>query len=181
MRKWFALLVFVVTSSMAIGQDYYTRNAQVSFFSSTPAEDIKAQNNEVVSFLDTKTGDLKFQLLIKGFVFPNARMQEHFNGARYMKSDEFPRSSFEGKIDNLKAVKFNKNGTYKVTVSGNLQMHGITKPVKATGTFTILNGKIAAASVFKIKRADFGISMVSEKVADELEITVSSQYEVFTR
>jgi len=50
-------------------------------------------------------------LLIKAFEFEKALMQEHVN-ENYMESDTYPKASFKGKIDNIAAVNFKKNGTY---------------------------------------------------------------------
>ncbi len=58
-------------------------------------------------------------------------MQEHFNSDKWMNSAVFPKFTFSGKIDKLSEVKFNKNGSYNVTVSGNLSVKGVSKPVKA--------------------------------------------------
>lgn len=175
------MLSLLLLSAGAFAQTHYTRNAKVSFYSSTPVEDIKAVSNESLSFLDTKSGEFKFQVLIKGFRFENARMQEHFNQPRYMDSDKYPKSEFTGKITKLKGVNFAKDGVYPVEVAGNLSIHGVTKPVKAKGTITVKNGIPAATSTFTIKRADYGISMVSEKIAEELQITVDAAYERYKR
>ena len=58
---------------------YYTRSGIVSFFSSTPIEDIKAINEQTTCVLDMDNGDVSFRIPILGFNFKNGLMQEHFN------------------------------------------------------------------------------------------------------
>jgi len=76
---------------------YMTKNGYIGFFSHTPTEDIKGDNNQVAGVLDISTGEMVFQALIKSFHFEKALMEEHFN-ENYMESEKFPKSSFEGKI-----------------------------------------------------------------------------------
>ena len=79
----------VIHQSRAQGK-FYTKSGKISFFSSTPLEDIAATNKSVVCLLDTKTGDLQFVAFMKGFEFKKALMQEHFN-ADYAESSKFPK------------------------------------------------------------------------------------------
>jgi polyisoprenoid-binding protein YceI len=172
-----ALLVQVVNA-----QIFFTKNGYIAFFSHTSLEDIKAENFEAVSFLDASKGDFRFQVLIKGFQFPKAAMQGHFNSTSYMDSDQFPKSEFKGSIVNIKSVDFNKDGVYNVDVTGDLTMHGITKKITQKGTITIKNGKPSANSVFKVKRSDFNITtpgFTAAKIADEIEVTVKCDYEPY--
>lgn len=179
MKKLALLFAATVIAIASYSQTYFTRNGKISFFSSTPVEDIKADNNEVVSTLNSANGELNFQALIKGFVFPKATMQEHFNDAKYMNSDEFPQSSFKGTITNFKTVNLKKDGTYPVKVAGNLTMHGVTKSVSADGTVTVAKGVVTAKSVFKINREEYGVTVpayAGNKIAKDIQITVDCTY-----
>ena len=179
MKKIVCFLVAILFAAASYSQVWFTRNGKISFFSSTPVEDIRAENNESVSTLNATNGELSFQTLIKGFVFPKATMQEHFNGAQYLNSDQFPQSSFKGNIVDFKTVNLKKDGTYPVKVQGNLTMHGITKPVTAAGTVTILKGVISAKSVFKINREEYGVlvpAYAGAKIAKDIEVTVDCTY-----
>lgn len=161
-------------------QTHLTQNGQIKFFSSTPIEDIEAKNNEAVSTLDTKTGSINFAVAIIGFRFELKDMEDHFNTSDYMDSKKYPKAKFAGKITNLSEVNFSKDGTYKVTVQGNLTMKDATKPVNASGTITIAKGKITAHSEFNIKRKDFnvaGTSYAQKKIAEDIKITVDCSYE----
>jgi polyisoprenoid-binding protein YceI len=182
MKKLLAVLATAFCSQFAFSQVYYTKTGVVSFHSHTAVEDIKAENFESVSFLDATKGELRFQLLIKGFKFPKATMQDHFNSPNYMDSDKFPKSEFKGTIVNLKAVDFKKDGTYKVEVEGDLTLHGETKKVKHPGTIVIKNGKPSAHATFRINRTDFGVKVPAfsaAKIAEEIDITVKCDYEPY--
>lgn len=147
-----------------------TRNGKISFISPTD-EDVKATNNEVASRL-ADNGQITFSALIKGFKFRYAEMQEHFND-QYLESNKFPRADFKGNIVNLKDVNFTKDGTYKVTVKGDLTMHGVTKNLTANGTIEIKGGKPVASCKFVILMKDFNVnaSSITEKVNVEVNCT----------
>lgn len=177
------MLLALVSFHVSMAQDMYiTRNGQVSFFSTTPVEDIKAANNEASSVINTKTGAMQFIVLIKGFQFKKTAMQEHFNRKDYMDSDNFPKSEFKGTITDLTKVDFKKDGNYPVTVEGSLTMHGVTNKLKTSGVITVKEGRISTSSKFKIKLADYKISVpaiVASKVADIVEVTVNCSYDVY--
>lgn len=180
MKKTLVVVALLAGGVSLNAQTFLTRSAQITFFSTTAVEDIKATNNEVVSTLDSKTGACNFTVLIKSFIFPKATMQEHFNGEQYMNSTKFPKADFKGNIEKINTVNFKKDGIYKVAVTGNLTMHGITKQVVAPGTITVTAGKATANSVFKVNRTDYGITipdMAKGKISEQLEITLNVAYD----
>ena len=106
-------------------------------------------------------------------------MQEHFNGEQWMNSDKFPTATFKGKITNLEDIVFDKDGTYKAFVSGDLTMHGETKAVKTTATITINAKAISATADFSVKLEDYKVSggaIAAGKVAAEPKITVVADF-----
>lgn len=178
---FFVSLLFIAASVKA--QDIHlTRNGQITFFSTTALEDIKAANNEVSSVLNTKTGALQFLVLIKSFQFKKASMQEHFNQKNYMDSDNFPKSEFKGNIIDLNKIDFKKDAVYPVTVEGNLTLHGVTNKIKTTGTVTVKDGKISTTSKFNIALADYKVTVPAfqaSKIAEAVEVTVNCNYEPY--
>ncbi|WP_177191954.1 YceI family protein [Parafilimonas terrae] len=182
MKKITALTCFVFSFGLtAFNQTYLTRNGNISFYSHTPLEDIKAQNNEAVSVLNIATSSIQFKVAVKSFHFAKTSMEEHFNTDDYMASSKYPKAGFDGKIDNIAAVDFSKDGSYAVTVSGNLTIRDVTKPVTAKGTIIIKNGKPTATATFTVKRKDYNVigeSFVQKKIAEEIQITVNCVYEV---
>ena len=177
MRKF--VIATAVMCGISVGvfaQKYITRTGKVTFFSSTPLENIEAFNNDVSSIVDAKTGEVLFVVPIKSFKFEKALMQEHFN-ENYLESDKYPKAEFKGKIANLSAVNFSKDGQYNVTATGKMTIHGVTRDVTAPGTITVKGSNITAASKFRVRTSDYGIKIpgvVAGKIAQEIEVTVNS-------
>jgi len=177
--KRLIVLFFLFNLVLAVNaQKYMTKNGFIGFYSHTPMEDIKAENNQVVGALDISTGEMVFQALIKSFHFDRALMEEHFN-ENYMESDKIPKSMFKGKITNLSAVDFTKNGIYDVTVEGDLTIHDVTNKITTKGTIEVVSGGINANSKFNIIPEDYKITIpgvVREKINKNLEVTIAMKY-----
>ena len=74
------ILIFLTASIGVFGQGkFIAKNAYISFFSSTPMEDILGESNEAVTILNAETGEIAFQALMTTFHFKRALMEEHFN------------------------------------------------------------------------------------------------------
>ena len=178
MKRLFVLFFLLSIVFEVNAQKYMTKNGYIGFFSHTPVEDIKADNNQVAGVLDISNGDMVFQVLIKSFHFEKALMEEHFN-ENYMESEKFPKASFKGKITNLSSVNFSKNGTYEVTVEGDLTIREVTKKISTKGNIEVVTGGINANSKFNISPEDYKITIpgvVRENIAKNLEVTVSMKY-----
>ena len=176
MKKFLFAAAFTLLAAPAFSQKFMTRTGKITFFSSTPIENIEAVNNDVSSVMDAKTGELVFMVPIKSFRFQNATMQGHFNES-YMESDKFPRADFRGKIVNLNEVNLSKDGTYNTKVAGKMTIHGVTRDISAPGTITVKGGKVTATSKFNVRTADYGIkipAMTAKKIAESIEVTVNS-------
>ena len=179
-KKALFCLLFMMVGTLSYSQKVYsTRTAQIKFSSSTAAEDIDATNNQVQSKFVGKTGQIMFSLLMKGFVFENAMMQEHFNGKEYMESDKFPKAEFKGTINGMATVVLEKDGAYPVMVSGDLTIKGITKPVKAAGLILVEKHIVSAESSFKIKLQEYGITGkdIGTVISNNIEIKVAAKYD----
>ena len=96
-----------------------------------------------------------------------------------MFSDQFPTATFNGKITNLSAVNFSKDGTYNAKVEGDLTLHGVTKKIAAAATIVVASGKIDAKTDFSINLDDYNISagpITQGKVSKEPKISVSATF-----
>lgn len=170
--------LFFLTVLQVNAQKFISKNGHVWFYSHTAMEDIKADNNEVASILDAGTGDIMFNMLIKSFKFEKALMEEHFN-ENYMQSATIPKATFKGKITNVSAVNFSKNGVYNVTIEGILTIHGVGKSVAEKGTIEVKDGKIIAKSQFNVKPQDYDIAIpevVKGKIAESIKVNVEINY-----
>jgi uncharacterized protein YdeI (BOF family) len=173
---FFALFLLGTT---AYAQKYFTRDAKVKFSSETPMEKIEALNKSGTCVLDAATGKMEWKVLIKGFLFEKALMQEHFN-ENYMESSTYPNAQFKGQITNLNEVNFAKDGKYNAVVTGKLTIHGVTKDITTNGALTVANGTIKLNAGFSLLMGDYGIdipSLVSDKVAKEAKILIDAALE----
>ena len=139
MKTIYTILIcfLLVNSSNAQGK-YLTKNGAVTFFSSALVEDIKADNNQVLSIIDASSGKMAISILMKSFQFEKALMQEHFN-ENYVESDTFPKATFKGDILNFESIK---DSATKVNVKGTITIKipsvvakNIAKEIKVTFDF----------------------------------------------
>ena len=125
------------------------------------------------------TGAVAFEAAVNNFAFSNPKIQEHFNAATWMNSASFPKFTFTGTVDKINKIKFNKDGTYKVNVTGNLTVKGIAKPISAPATVTVAGGVISGTSTFSVKLKDYeitGAPIEAGKVAEKPTITVTASF-----
>jgi hypothetical protein len=180
LKTTITIAAMLMLSISAICQEkYFTKTGKIEFFSKSSMEDIEAKNKSVAAILDTKSGALQFSVLMKGFEFEKALMQEHFN-ENYVESDKFPKAEFKGSISNNADINYSKDGSYPVTVAGQLTMHGVTRSVQTTGQVKIDGGKIDASSSFNIKLSDYQIkipAVVKDKVSNNIKISVDCKLE----
>jgi hypothetical protein len=169
------LAIIIFTAGMANAQKFMTKSGTIKFFSDTPMEKIDAINRQVNSALDFATGNFVFKVLIQGFEFEKALMQEHFN-ENYMESDKFQNSTFNGKITNIKDVNLAKDGVYKVVAEGDLSMHGVTNKVKINGTLEVKGGKILGKAGFNVSPKDYNITIpkaVIKNISEAIQVDVN--------
>lgn len=180
MKKTILSLTLFFIAGGLFAQNLTTSSATISFDATTPIDALpKAENKTVIASLNKTTGAVLFEAAVNNFAFSNPKIQEHFNSPNWLNSAAFPKFTFSGKIDKLSKVKFDKDGVYKVTVSGTLVVKGVSKEVKVPGTITVAGGKVTTAATFSIVLADYGISgqpIDAGKVAKEPKIIVSAQF-----
>lgn len=180
MKKSILLFALALSTGVLFAQKKTTTSATVSFDATTEKDALpKAENKSSIASLDTKTGAVAFETSIKNFSFTNPMIQEHFNGEKWMNSDKYATSTFKGKIINVEAVNFEKDGTYTADVEGNLTIRGESKPVKTKATFVVKDKAINASADFSIKLQDYKIEggpIDAGKIAKEPKITVVADF-----
>lgn len=184
MKKMNFLLIAVVFTAvnMYAQKTYITKNTYAKIFSHTVAEDISAENFKVISKINAGTGDLIVPIPVQSFTFEKALMQKHFNMLNFMDSKQFPKIKFKGKFD-VSQVDFTKDGNYPVTVTGNITIREVTKPISEEGSNVVKNGKVSANSVFIVKNIfQYGVGKPTNKskkenISEDLKITFKAEYE----
>jgi polyisoprenoid-binding protein YceI len=154
----------------------FSKSGIISFYSKTDVENIEAKNKKVYAVIDAGNNNIELALLVKGFEFEKALMQEHFN-EDYLESDKYPKAVFKGSFDeNNLPVTFANNTTQKLQVTGNLTLHGITKAIKTTATITVKNQVISATSSFTIFLSDYKIkvpALVAGNISKEILVSIN--------
>ena len=161
-KKVFLTMIALVTISLTVSaQKQVSTKTHFKFFSTTPVEDIEANNYASVGTINPASGDIVFSVPMQSFEFEKALM-------------------LTGKIANLEAVDFTKDGSYEAEVTGDLTINGVTKPVTEKATVIVKNGKLSLNSKFNITLADYQIAFEKGKpstnIAKTVEVTVEAHY-----
>ena len=104
----------------------------------------------------------------------DAKRDAHLKNADFFNAAQFPTITFKSKT-----VKAAGKGAYDVT--GDLTLHGVTKPitvkVEHTGTSKGMGGATIAGieSTFTLKRSEFGMKNMVGPVGDDVTVTLSAE------
>ncbi len=171
-------LLFIISINKIIAQDkFFTKSGSVSFFSYTLVEDIKADNNQVLSIINTGNGKIVIKMLMRSFHFKKALMQEHFN-ENYIESYKFPKAIFKGVIKNFS--KLEKKDVAKI--EGILTIRGVSKKISTVAKITQSNRKIILKGKFKVRVADFDIripTVVSKNISKTIIISFELNHKLY--
>lgn len=159
-------------------QKFLTKTGEVVFEASVPSfEEVKAINKAVTAILNTANGEFASLILVKGFRFKNALMEEHFN-ENYAESNTYPKATFKGVIKDFDSSELSSNEVQK-TLEGTLTFHGQSQ--KLQNVKVILSKKdniIYMRGEFTTKASDYNIKIpkvVSNKVTNEVEVDFQFQ------
>jgi len=159
--KLILLVVFsLFLSNFSYSQDegfgkYLTTEGHIKFFSHAPIEDIEADNFDVLSIVNLDNNEIAMHVLMKSFLFEKSLMQEHFN-ENYVESDKYPKAKFKGKISGFDPK--NKN-PQKVSIAGNLTIHGITRKIKISSILKMKQNKLYVEGYFYVLLKDYDIKV----------------------
>ena len=176
MKNYIYLLFFTIVLN-SYGQDkLVTKTAQINFESLylKSFQDVKAVNRNVTCVINTKTGEIAFLALIRGFEFETALMEEHFN-ENYMESNIFPKAIFRGKIENFDAKLITQNAKdYKII--GALTLHGIEKKITVIAKISKnLTNDLVILSQFMVATDDYKIAVpniVKNKISSKIKVNI---------
>lgn len=170
------LISLLLTVNTAVAQTkLFTKTGSISFKSKMALENIEAINNKVLSVWETNTGNIEFSLLIKGFNFEKALMQEHFN-ENYLESDKYPKATFKGVMENNKGILLTANNNYQLKINGTLTIHGVTKQITVPANIKVKNGEASASANFSILLQDYNIKipgLVADKINKKIDIVIN--------
>lgn len=166
-----AILIFF-SISISSQEKLATTTGHIKFFSTTPVEDIEANNYTVTSNLTPSTGVIVFSVPMQGFEFPKAKMQKHYNSKKFLNTRKFPKGKFKGTITNLADIDFSENGTYSATVSGQLTIHGVTNDIDEILKLEVKERVVSGMTEFNITLSDYGVVFEKGKPSTNIGKTV---------
>lgn len=178
------LLIIVITVLLPLGavvaqNEYASSKGFVSFFSKAPVADVDAKNGKVKVEMNTSDGELTVDITMTDFQFKNKKMGRDAR-KKYLEIDKYPKAGFKGKIQGK--IDYDKPGSYKVTATGKLKIHGVEKDIKEEGTITVRDkGQVKLQSEFGVALADYkietpkilGQEMTDDKVLIKIEATLT--------
>jgi len=174
------LFIFLFVNQLFSQEKYLTKDGYISFFSHSLVEDIKADNNQVVSIIDTETGEIAIQLLMRSFLFKKALMQQHFNES-YVESHKYPKALFKGFILNFKEIDSQNSDT---EIKGILSIHGREKEINTLVKVEFADGQINLSGDFKVEVADFNIkipAIVRNNIAKIIKVSFDLQHKPYKK
>jgi len=175
------LLALFLYSSLGFAQPptkVITSQGQVSFFSYTSVENIKAENNQVLSIIDLTDGSIAISMLMNTFIFEKALMKEHFNES-YIESDFYPTATFEGNI--LEFEPENEGKQIRI-IKGSFVMHGVTKQLEIKTIIEKQDGLYTASGTFETLVKDYNINippLLAGNIAKSIEVNFKFEYQPY--
>ncbi|TCK68929.1 YceI-like domain-containing protein [Winogradskyella wandonensis] len=170
------LILFTLLTSIGIfaQSKYLTKTGKVTFEASVPSfEEVKATNKNTTAIINTENGEFAALVLVKGFRFKNALMEEHFN-ENYAESDDYPKATFKGTIANFSMDELSASNIK--SYSGSITFHGKTKTLdnESLNIKKQTDGSLLIKGELKLNVADFDIEIpkiVSNKLSSEVNVS----------
>ncbi|MBB6252725.1 YceI family protein [Nitrospirillum iridis] len=114
---------------------------------------------------------------VAGLATTNPKLDEHLNSKDFLDTAQFPKATF-------KATKIDVTGAGKGKITGDLTLHGVTKPVTldATlhggGTNPMTKAYVVGFDAkTTLKRSEFGISTYVPAISDDVELVISAEFD----
>ncbi len=125
----------------------------------------------VLDEADPSASTLEFEVKVESIDTNNPRRDQHLKSPDFFNAKQFPLIHYKGS-----SVKKTGEGAYEV--SGDLTLHGVTRPLtlkfERVGTGKGPAGPLAGfETTFTIKRSDFGMSFMLQGVSDEVMVITS--------
>ena len=179
MKRLILIIALIFCTSKITCQQLYTNKGETIFDGSKESfEPIKAVNNNSISLIDMNNGRIAALIYIKDFEFRLGLMQEHFN-ENYMYSSKFPKSTFEGVIQNFNYDKLENNYTNFI-IEGEIEIKGVKKNISTVAIIKKTVEGIDLNTNFNIKLSDYDIKiprLVFKKIDENVKVSLNYSYE----
>lgn len=173
-RLYIFFTLLAAYSVQASAQVYTTQSASLSFFSAARLENIEAASKRGAAVINTATNEILVKVTISTFQFKNGLMQEHFNET-YMEIAKYPDAQFRGKIN--ENINYKIPGTYPVTVTGTLTVHGVAVERTIPGKIVVTTSSVGFTSFFMVPVSAHKIHIPNDKIssiAQDIQVTVQA-------
>lgn len=172
-RHFLIACLLIGFSNNGFGQKYITRTAHVHVKSTNRITDIEANNYQVASVFDIKTGNIDFIGLLKSFEFKLGAADQLFN-SKMVDISAHPNIKFTGQIADIQKINFNQPGNYTITVNGVLYIWNEKRVTSAVGTLTInTDSSITANSDFVMMIEEGSVAKVNQLMKEKLPSVIS--------
>lgn len=144
-------------------------------FSNPSANFGQVEGTLVYNAEDVSQSSVEVTLPLAGLNSFTAKFDEHLRSADFFDAAKFPSATF-------KSTKVESAGTNKLTVTGDLTIKDITKPVvldvtiNAAGEHPMM--KVPAVgfdATTTLKRSDFGVGAYAPNVSDEVQLRITTE------
>ncbi len=175
-----AIAIVSLSSVTVSAQKLVASKTHIKFFSSTPAEDIEANNYKTVGTLDKTTGKIVFSVPMQSFEFEKSLMQKHFNSDKFLDTKTNPKAKLIGNVTNIADLDFSKDGSFDIDVTGKLTINGVSNDINEKAVIKIEGGKVSLNSKFNVElnlyKVAFEKGKPSKNIAKTVEVTVEAIY-----
>jgi polyisoprenoid-binding protein YceI len=173
--KWAGFILVLFLSFSAVGQEFLTKNGEVTFLSNATLNEFEGKSSSLNGLINLDKNLLEFFIdlntLKTGIGLRDSHMREN-----YFETDKYPFAEFTGKI--AQVLDLNAGKKLPVRALGAFKMHGVEKQIEVAGFLTKLqNGKIELDADFTIKLSDYKISIPSlifYELAEEQKVTIKA-------
>jgi len=104
-----------------------------------------------------------------------AKLEGHLKSPDFFEAEKYPTATFT--ITAVEDMKDDKGNTHKI--SGDLEMHGVTKPINFPAKVSIDGSKVKANATFQISRKTWGMaygedeSLGDKMIYDDVELSLN--------
>lgn len=149
-------------------------NSSISFVGIHVGDDPKPRLGGFKKFrgylaMDPSTGDassLVIDIQVDSIWTEFNKLTNHLMNADFFETSKFPHASFE-------STTIEKTGAGMCKVSGNLTLHGQTKPFSFSAKIKMENGGVIMTSQFKLDRSMFGMNQMLSGVDKMVSVELS--------
>ncbi len=172
MKRVLSIITLTFLVSICYAQELSMKTGKITI--SSDKKNINSSCDEFFSTINLKKGTVSFEVPATNFFFKSGIRKKHWD-KKVMETNTFPSSTFNGKITS--EINFQNDGSYDVTVTGEMNIKGVTNTMTATGTIVVKGNQITINSTFLINRILYNVDGMYANMTDEdIKVEVLTEY-----